>query len=195
MHHTAIYTPQTHTLHNNCAHHTPHTHDYTETHLLTTTYRTYTLPHKNTPLTLHNGHMHPCHICACIHISQSTLQSQASYIHTHAMHTSNPHNKYIHATHFTYQSHASQIHLCYIHNPTAPSLVTFPLSKLGLQPQAEKGRVTQAMPRGLVALARMCAPGAALGAGDSPGGAHVCLVCTCACPQEPMCPDTLGMCV
>ena len=114
--------------------------------------------------------------------------------HTHAMHTSNPHNKYIHATHFTYQSHASQIHLCYIHNPTAPSLVTFPLSKLGLQPQAEKGRVTQAMPRGLVALARMCAPGAALGAGDSPGGAHVCLVCTCACPQEPMCPDTLGMC-
>ena len=102
--------------------------------------------------------------------------------HTHAMHTSNPHNKYIHATHFTYQSHASQIHLCYIHNPTAPSLVTFPLSKLGLQPQAEKGRVTQAMPRGLGALARMCAPGAALGAGDSPGGAHVSCVHVCVPP-------------
>ena len=87
-HHTAIYIPQTHTLHNNCAHHNPHTHGYTETHLLNTTYRTYTLPYKNTPLTLHSGHMHPCHICACTHISQSTLQSQASYIpHTYHAHT------------------------------------------------------------------------------------------------------------
>ena len=118
MHHTAIYTPQTHTLHNNCAHHTPHTHDYTETHLLTTTYRTYTLPHKNTPLTLHNGHMHPCHICACIHISQSTLVT--GIIHTthmlcthlihitniytqHISHTSPMHHRYISVTYTTPQ--------------------------------------------------------------------------------------------
>ena len=41
----------------------------------------------------------------------------------------------------------------------------------------------------------MCAPGAALGEGDSPGGAHVCPVCTCACLQGPIRPDTLGVCV
>ena len=72
----------------------------------------------------------------------------------------------------------------------APSLITFPLSKVGLQPLAENGRVvvlTQAMPCKLVALAQDVCPRGRAGSGRQPrGSAHVFCVHVCVPPGADM---------
>lgn len=85
----------------------------------------------------------------------------------------------------------------------APSLITFPLSKVGLQPPAERERVvvlTQAMPCKLVALVQDVCPRGRAGRGRQPRGSarvscvHVCVPpgadtprhsgCVCVCVYE-----------
>lgn len=127
-----------------------------------------------------------------------TLNNTSNYTYIlHLIHITNIHTKYV--THSTYQSHASQIHLCYIHNPKAPSLITFPLSKwVGLQPRAEKGRVvvnTDHAVLGAGGLGAGCVPQGPRWERETAPGERTCVLCARVHAARGRCAPRLGMCV